>query len=219
MIVHRGWLQNKHVETVHYRWVCGTNDEGDGEGSDHRSILDCSNMMTVFCVSCAKRACFVKAFYRPFVGCDCSPRLVAKQTCRNSALSLGIWEESLSMMIGRAGGWMEWSGAVKGRAGDGDGDGEGEGGRGEDNRSILYCSNMMTVLCVSWAKQSCFVKAYYRPFVSCDRSILDCSNMMTVLCVSCAKQSCFVKEYYSPFVSCDRSIFECNNMKTVLCVS
>ena len=39
---------------------------------------------------------------------------------------------ALSMMIGRAGGWMEWSGAVKGRA----------------NRSILDCSNMMTVLCV-----------------------------------------------------------------------
>ena len=36
------------------------------------------------------------------------------------------------MMIGRAGGWMEWSGAVKGRAGDGDGDweGEGRGGKG-----------------------------------------------------------------------------------------
>ena len=24
--------------------------EGNGEGSDHRSILDCSNMMTVLCV-------------------------------------------------------------------------------------------------------------------------------------------------------------------------
>ena len=36
------------------------------------------------------------------------------------------------MMIGRAGGWMEGSGAVKGRAGDGDGDweGEGRGGKG-----------------------------------------------------------------------------------------
>ena len=54
------------------------------------------------------------------------------------------------MMIGRAGGWMEWSGAVKGRAGDGDGDWEGRGGRGGEgyNRSILDCSNMMTVLCV-----------------------------------------------------------------------
>ena len=45
------------------------------------------------------------------------------------------------MMIGLAGGWMEWSGAVKGRAGDGDGDweGEGRGGRGREgyNRSIL----------------------------------------------------------------------------------
>ena len=35
------------------------------------------------------------------------------------------------MMIGRAGGWMEWRGAVKGRAGDGDGDWEGEGRGGE----------------------------------------------------------------------------------------
>ena len=55
------------------------------------------------------------------------------------------------MMIGRAGGWMEWSGAVKGRAGDGDGDWEGEGrgeGEGSGNRSIFDCSNMMTVLCV-----------------------------------------------------------------------
>ena len=31
------------------------------------------------------------------------------------------------MMIGRVGGWMEWTGAVKGKAGDGDGDWEGEG--------------------------------------------------------------------------------------------
>ena len=50
--------------------------EGEGEGKDNRSILDCSNMMTVVCVSCAKQACFVKAYVRPFVGCDCSPRLV-----------------------------------------------------------------------------------------------------------------------------------------------
>ena len=36
------------------------------------------------------------------------------------------------MMIGRAVGWMEWSGLVKGRAGDGDGDWEweGRGGKG-----------------------------------------------------------------------------------------
>ena len=75
------------------------------------------------------------------------------------------------MMIGRAVGWMEWSGLVKGSAGDGDGDGdwEGEGrgeGEGSGNRSILDCSNMMTVLFVYCAKQSCFVKAYYRPFVN-----------------------------------------------------
>ena len=64
------------------------------------------------------------------------------------------------MMIGRAVGWMEWSGLVKGRAGDGDGDGEGEGrgeGEGKGSRSILDCSNMMTVLCVSCAKRGCFV--------------------------------------------------------------
>ena len=53
MIVHRGWLQDKHVETVHFRPVFG--------------------------------------------------------------------RIALSMMIGRAVGWMEWSGLVKGRAGDGDG--------------------------------------------------------------------------------------------------
>ena len=53
---------------------------------------------------------------------------------------------------------MEWSGAVKGRAGDGDGDWEGRGeGEGSGNRSILDCSNMMTVLCVSCAKRWCFV--------------------------------------------------------------
>ena len=92
-------------------------------------VLDCSNMVTVLRVSCAERACFAKSYYRQFVGCDQPPRLVAKQTCWNNALSLGIWEDrSLSMMIGRAGGWMEWSGAVKGRAGDGDGEGEGRGG-------------------------------------------------------------------------------------------
>ena len=47
---------------------------------------------------------------------------------------------------------MEWSGAVKGRAGDGDGDWEGEGrgeGEGSGNRSILDCSNMMTVFSFS----------------------------------------------------------------------
>ena len=34
--------------------------EGEGEGSGNRSILDCSNMMMVLCVSCAKQVCFVK---------------------------------------------------------------------------------------------------------------------------------------------------------------
>ena len=41
-------------------------------------------------------------------------------------------------MIDRAGGWMEWTGLVKGRAGAGDGDGDwgggGERGRGCDHR-------------------------------------------------------------------------------------
>ena len=76
------------------------------------------------------------------------------------------------MMIGRAGGWMEWSGAVSGRGrgwGLGEGRGEGEG-EGSGNRSILNCSNMMTVLYVHCAKHACFVKAYYRPFVGCDCS-------------------------------------------------
>ena len=27
-------------------------------------------MMTVLCVQCPKQACFVKAYYRPLVGCD-----------------------------------------------------------------------------------------------------------------------------------------------------
>ena len=40
---------------------------GEGEGSGNRSILDCSNMMTVLFVYCATQACFVKAYYRPFV--------------------------------------------------------------------------------------------------------------------------------------------------------
>ena len=37
-----------------------------------------------------------------------------------------FWRIALSMMIGRAVGWMEWNGLVKGRVGDGDG-GEGKG--------------------------------------------------------------------------------------------
>ena len=109
VIVHRGWLQNKHVETLHYRlgiledrsldddrsggrvdgmewfgegegWAGDGEWEGEGrgegEGSGNRSIFDCSNMMTVLFVHCAKQACFGKAYYRPFVGCDCSPMLV-----------------------------------------------------------------------------------------------------------------------------------------------
>ena len=66
------------------------------------------------------------------------------------------------MMIGRAGGWMEWNGAVKGRVRDGDEDGEGRGegeGKVSGNRSILDCNNMMTVLFVQYTKRACFVKA------------------------------------------------------------
>ena len=40
-----------------YGWGWGW--RGEGEVSGNRSILDCSNMMTVLCVSCAKRGCFV----------------------------------------------------------------------------------------------------------------------------------------------------------------
>ena len=47
----------------------GERGGGGGEGSGNRSILDCSNMMTVLCVYCTKHACFVKAYDRPFVGC------------------------------------------------------------------------------------------------------------------------------------------------------
>ena len=49
---------------------------GEGDGSGNRFILDWSNMMTVLVVYCAKQACFVKAYYNPFVGCGCSPMLV-----------------------------------------------------------------------------------------------------------------------------------------------
>ena len=53
-------------------------------------------------------------------------------------------------MIDRAGGWMEWSGLVKGRAGAGAGDwgGGGERGRGSDHRPLGGCGTMITGLCV-----------------------------------------------------------------------
>ena len=63
------------------------------------------------CVVCTKQRCFANKIVVDSMRVS-SPRLVAKQTCRNSALSFGFWEDPLSMMIGRAGGWMEWSGAV-----------------------------------------------------------------------------------------------------------
>ena len=51
--------------------------EGEGRGGKGRRvvarfILNCSNMMTVLCVDCATQACVVKAYDRPFIGCDCS---------------------------------------------------------------------------------------------------------------------------------------------------
>ena len=53
------------------------------------------------------------------------------------------------MMVGRAGGWMEWGGAVLGGVGVGIGVWGGGGARGEGgNRSILDCINMITVLFV-----------------------------------------------------------------------
>ena len=45
----------------------GGGARGEGEGSDHRSIFDCSTMITVLFVHCAKQMCFVQAYYRPFV--------------------------------------------------------------------------------------------------------------------------------------------------------
>ena len=91
------------------------------------------------CVVCAKQRCFANKVIDGSMRVN-SQRLVAKQTCRNNELSFVICEEPLSMMIGRAGGWMEWSGAVKGRAGDGDGDweGEGRGGKGGGRTTIPF---------------------------------------------------------------------------------
>ena len=63
------------------------------------------------CVVCTKQRCFANKIIVNSMRVS-SPRLVAKQICRNSELLLGIWEEPLSMMVGPAGGGMEWSGAV-----------------------------------------------------------------------------------------------------------
>ena len=69
------------------------------------------------------------------------------------------------MLISRAGGWMEASGAVKGRAGVrvggrgwGLGREEGRGEEGSDHRPCLDCGTMMTELCVACLKQARFVK-------------------------------------------------------------
>ena len=108
-------------------------------------------MVGTWCMCCVyKASCFANKIIVDSMRVSL-PRLVAKQTCRNRALSLGIWDESLSMMIGRAGGWVEWSGAVKVGLGlglglgfglglglgfglglgEGAGEGEGRGGRGK----------------------------------------------------------------------------------------
>ena len=52
-------------------------------------------------------------------------------------------------MIDRAGGWMEWTGLVKGRAGAGDGDWGGEGGgEGGVTTALWDYDAMITGLCV-----------------------------------------------------------------------
>ena len=64
-------------------------------------------------------------------------------------------------MIDRAGGWMEWSGLVKGRAGAGDRDGD-WGGGGERGRGVttvlwgLRCNDDGIVCLLS--ETTCFVK-------------------------------------------------------------
>ena len=99
-----------------------------------------------------------------------SPRLDATHTCRTRVLSFDCFGRTV-LDDDRSGGrvcGMEWSGLGWGRGwgwGLGSGRGEGEG-EGNGNRPILDCSNMMTVLFVYYAKQACFVKAYYRPFVN-----------------------------------------------------
>ena len=76
---------------------------------------------------------------------------------------LGIWEDR-SLDDDRSGGrvdGMEWCGLGWRRGwgwGLGRGRGEGEG-EGSGNRSILNCSNMITVLCVYCTKYACFGKA------------------------------------------------------------
>ena len=112
---------------------------------------------------------------------------------------------ALSMMIGRAGGWVEWSGAVKGRAGVWDGVGVWGGGGarrdgvGSDHRPILDCSTMMTGLCVVRSKHACFVKVHHRRFGRCG-----CSGYGGVTvgtwCMCCVyKATVFRKQNYRRF--------------------
>ena len=84
------------------------------------------------CVVCAKQTYFAKCIITDSMSVN-PPRLVANQTCWNSWSSFVVCEGSLSLMVGRAVGWMEWIGAVKGWAGVGGGGlgrGKGEGGWG-----------------------------------------------------------------------------------------
>ena len=63
------------------------------------------------CVVCTKQRCFANKIIVDSMKVS-SPRLVAKQTRRNSALSLGIWEDR-SLDDDRSGGrvdGMEWCG-------------------------------------------------------------------------------------------------------------
>ena len=69
-------------------------------------------MVGIWCMCCVYKAKVLrKQNYRRFdeghftkVGC--------KTKMSKQCIIVDIWEEPLSMMIGRAGGWMEWSGAV-----------------------------------------------------------------------------------------------------------
>ena len=86
------------------------------------------------CVVCTKQRCFANKIIVDSMRVS-PPRLVAKQTCWNDALSLGIWEDR-SLDDDRSGGrgdGMEWCGLGSGSGlglGLGFGEGEGRGGSG-----------------------------------------------------------------------------------------
>ena len=79
-------------------------------------------MVATWCMCCVCEAnAFRKKHYRRI-----DEGQFTKVCCKTNILKQCIivfCEESLSMMIGRAAGWMEWSGLVKGRAGGGKGRG------------------------------------------------------------------------------------------------